>query len=119
MLITPAWQVQSGPAGASDRQERSMVKYVISYRAPKDYVSGREDDMAAWAAWFTSIGEDLVDFYRNGWRLISAAIGTSGRTYCIRLFSRLPRAVFSPQPCIPAHRAEQPDHRRRWVRPQA
>ena len=39
-----------------------MAKYVISYRAPKDYVPGREDDMAAWAAWFTSIGEDLVDF---------------------------------------------------------
>ena len=39
-----------------------MAKYVISYRAPKDYVPGREDDMAAWAAWFKSIGEDLVDF---------------------------------------------------------
>jgi len=41
-----------------------MAKYVISYRAPADYVPGREDDMAAWAAWFTSIGEDLVDFGR-------------------------------------------------------
>ena len=39
-----------------------MAKYVISYRAPQDYVPGREDDMAAWAAWFKSIGEDLVDF---------------------------------------------------------
>jgi hypothetical protein len=39
-----------------------MARYVISYRAPEDYVPGREDDMAAWAAWFTSIGEDLVDF---------------------------------------------------------
>jgi hypothetical protein len=39
-----------------------MAKYVISYRAPEDYVPGRDDDMAAWAAWFTSIGEDLVDF---------------------------------------------------------
>jgi len=39
-----------------------MAKYVISYRAPEDYVPGREDDMAAWAAWFTSIGEDLADF---------------------------------------------------------
>ena len=39
-----------------------MAKYVISYRAPKDYVPGREDDMAAWAAWFKSIGENLVDF---------------------------------------------------------
>ena len=39
-----------------------MAKYVISYRAPEDYVPGRDDDMAAWAAWFTSIGGDLVDF---------------------------------------------------------
>jgi hypothetical protein len=36
-----------------------MAKYVISYRAPEDYVPGRDDHMAAW---FTSIGEDLVDF---------------------------------------------------------
>ena len=39
-----------------------MPKYVISYRAPEDYVPEREDDMAAWAEWFTSIGRDLVDF---------------------------------------------------------
>ena len=39
-----------------------MAKYVISYRAQKDYVPGREDDMAEWAAWFQSIGEDVVDF---------------------------------------------------------
>ena len=39
-----------------------MAKYVISYRAPKDYVPGREDDMAEWAAWFQSIGEEVVDF---------------------------------------------------------
>ena len=39
-----------------------MAKYVISYRAPKDYVPGREDDTAEWAAWFQSIGEDVVDF---------------------------------------------------------
>jgi hypothetical protein len=39
-----------------------MAKYVISYRAPEDYVPGREDDMAAWAAWFKNIGEDLELF---------------------------------------------------------
>jgi len=39
-----------------------MAKYVISYRAPRDYVPGREDDMAAWAAWFKNIGNNLVDF---------------------------------------------------------
>ena len=38
------------------------LKYVISYRATKDYAPGREDDMAAWAAWFQSIGNNLVDF---------------------------------------------------------
>jgi len=38
-----------------------MAKYVLSYRAPKDYVPEREDDMAAWAAWFQGIGKDLVD----------------------------------------------------------
>ena len=56
MLNTPAWHVQSGPAAAGDGQERSMAKYVISYRASADYVPGQDDDMAAWAAWFTSIG---------------------------------------------------------------
>ena len=39
-----------------------MAEYVISYRAPQDYMPGREDDMAAWAAWFKNIGNNLVDF---------------------------------------------------------
>ncbi len=39
-----------------------MANYVISYRAPKDYVPGRADDMAACAAWFKTIGKNLVDF---------------------------------------------------------
>jgi hypothetical protein len=39
-----------------------MAKYVISYRAPADYVPGREDDLAAWADWFKNIGKNLVDF---------------------------------------------------------
>ena len=39
-----------------------MAKYVISYRAPAGYMPGQEDDMAAWADWFTSIGKNLVDF---------------------------------------------------------
>ena len=38
-----------------------MAKYVISYRAREEHVPGREDDMAAWAAWFTSIGQNLAD----------------------------------------------------------
>ena len=38
-----------------------MAKFVISYRAPPDYVPGRADDMAAWAAWFDSMGARLAD----------------------------------------------------------
>ena len=59
-----AAECSSGQRGrcSQGRQERATAKYVISYRAPDGYVPGREDDMAAWGAWFTSIGEDLVDF---------------------------------------------------------
>lgn len=38
-----------------------MAKFVISYHAPENYVPGRSDDMSAWAAWFASMGANLVD----------------------------------------------------------
>ena len=38
-----------------------MAKFVIAYRAPRDYVPGRADDMAAWAAWFGGMGASLAD----------------------------------------------------------
>jgi hypothetical protein len=38
-----------------------MAKFVISYRAPRDYVAGRADDMSAWAAWFDGMGASLAD----------------------------------------------------------
>ena len=38
-----------------------MTTFVISYYAPENYVPGRSDDMSAWAAWFESIGANLVD----------------------------------------------------------
>jgi hypothetical protein len=38
-----------------------MPKFVISYRAPRDYVPGRADDMAAWAAWFDGMGSNLAE----------------------------------------------------------
>src|SRR5215467_2830108 len=38
-----------------------MAKFVISYHAPENYVPGRSDDRSAWAAWFESMGANLVD----------------------------------------------------------
>jgi hypothetical protein len=38
-----------------------MAKFVISYRAPRGYVPGRADDVAAWAAWFGGMGASLAD----------------------------------------------------------
>ena len=38
-----------------------MTKFVISYYARENYVPGRSDDMSAWAAWFKSMGTNLVD----------------------------------------------------------
>jgi hypothetical protein len=38
-----------------------MARFVISYRAPRDYVPGRADDMSAWAAWFGGLGASLAD----------------------------------------------------------
>ena len=38
-----------------------MPTFVFSYRMPKDYVPGGADTMAAWAAWFDSMGANLTD----------------------------------------------------------
>jgi hypothetical protein len=38
-----------------------MTKYLFSYRMPKDYKSGRPETVAAWTAWFESMGTSLVD----------------------------------------------------------
>ena len=38
-----------------------MAKFVISYRAPRDCVPGRADDMAAWTAWFDGMAASLAD----------------------------------------------------------
>ena len=62
-----------------------MARYVLSYRAPKDYVPGREDDMAAWAAWFESIGQRLVDFGRPVRETIQ--IGDCGAAQRLRGYS--------------------------------
>ncbi len=38
-----------------------MPTFVFTYRIPTDYVPGGPDTMAAWAAWFDSMGESLSD----------------------------------------------------------
>src|SRR5215831_5460583 len=98
----PAWQVQSGPAGAGDCKERSMAKYVISYRAPEDYVPGREDDMAAWAAWFQSIGKNLVDFgspVRDTIQIGDCGAGQRLRGYSVISADDLDAALLIAQGC--------------------
>jgi hypothetical protein len=38
-----------------------MTKYVFSYRVPEDYTPGQPETVAAWTAWFESMGPNLVD----------------------------------------------------------
>jgi len=38
-----------------------MATFVFTYRMPAGYVPGGPDTMAAWAAWFDSMGESLSD----------------------------------------------------------
>lgn len=38
-----------------------MPTFVFSYRMPAGYVSGGPETMAAWTAWFDSMGERLSD----------------------------------------------------------
>jgi hypothetical protein len=38
-----------------------MPTFVFTYRMPRDYVPGGAETMAAWTAWFDSMGENLAD----------------------------------------------------------
>ncbi|MCW2939622.1 MAG: hypothetical protein JWN00_2607 [Actinomycetia bacterium] len=38
-----------------------MSTFLFSYRMPKNYRPGSADTMAAWNAWFDSMGTNLVD----------------------------------------------------------
>ena len=38
-----------------------MPTFVLTYRPPKDYQAGTPEGMAAWDAWFHSMGADLLD----------------------------------------------------------
>jgi len=79
-----------------------MAKYVISYRAPEDYVPGREDDMAAWAAWFKNIGKNLVDFgspVRDTIQIGDCGAGQRLRGYSVISADDLDAALLIAQGC--------------------
>jgi len=62
-----------------------MAKFVIAYRGPQDYVPGRADDMAAWAAWFDGMGTSLADI-GNPVREVTQ-LGESGASQRLRGYS--------------------------------
>jgi len=53
-----------------------MATFVFTYRMPAGYVPGGPDTMAAWAAWFDSMGESLSD--RGNPVFGSAKLGNCG-----------------------------------------
>jgi hypothetical protein len=66
------------PAGHQvDERSELMPTFVFTYRMPKDYVPGGADTMAAWAAWFDSMGANLAD--RGNPVFDSAGLGNCGR----------------------------------------
>jgi hypothetical protein len=53
-----------------------MTTYVFSYRLPEAYAPGQPETVAAWTAWFESMGTNLVD---QGHGVIeSSALGNLG-----------------------------------------
>src|ERR1700726_4463784 len=53
-----------------------MSTFLFSYRMPKNYRPGSADTMAAWNAWFDSMGANLVD--RGNPVFESSALGNCG-----------------------------------------
>ena len=53
-----------------------MATFVFTYRMPAGYVPGGPDTMAAWAAWFDSMGESVSD--RGNPVFGSAKLGNCG-----------------------------------------
>ena len=53
-----------------------MATFVFTYRMPAGYVPGGPGTMAAWAAWFDSVGESLSD--RGSPVFESAKLGNCG-----------------------------------------
>lgn len=54
-----------------------MPTFVFTYRMPVGYVPGGPETMAAWAAWFDSMGESLSD--RGNPVFESAELGICGQ----------------------------------------
>ena len=53
-----------------------MAKFLFAYRVPRDYTPGRPQNVAAWIAWFESMGASLVD---QGLPVVaSSPLGSSG-----------------------------------------
>jgi hypothetical protein len=42
--------------------DRTMAKYVFSYRVPTDYVTGSPEAASVWMAWLSGMGPGLADF---------------------------------------------------------
>jgi hypothetical protein len=55
-----------------------MPTYVLSYRQPKGFVPGQPEMVAAWKAWFDSMGENLAD--RGNPVFESTALGECGES---------------------------------------
>ena len=53
-----------------------MSTYLFSYRMPENYRPGRADAMAAWNAWFDSLGASVID--RGNPVFESSALGNCG-----------------------------------------
>jgi hypothetical protein len=53
-----------------------MPAFVFTYRMPTDYALGGPETLAAWAAWFDSMGESLSD--RGNPVFESAELGNCG-----------------------------------------
>jgi hypothetical protein len=53
-----------------------MATFLFSYRVPRDYTPGRPETVAAWTAWFNSMGASLVDQGRP--MLAYSALGNCG-----------------------------------------
>jgi hypothetical protein len=53
-----------------------MPTYLFSYRMPQDYTPGRPDTMAAWNAFFDSMGASVID--RGNPVIESSTLGNCG-----------------------------------------
>ena len=57
-----------------------MAKFLFAYRVPRDYTPGRPQNVAAWIAWFESMGASLgASLVDQGLPVVaSSPLGSSG-----------------------------------------